>query len=145
RRGNPIPARVDFAVYLFGVGLVAALAYVASRSIEGGRVDRYLLLVLYAPIGLMAMLLALERRAAVRAAAVALAAVLACVSLIDHAALFSQYARGAEPDGLQVLADELVARGIRTAEAGYWRAYRTTFLAKERVKITATDHMRIEE
>ena len=39
----------------------------------------------------------------------------------------------------------MAGRGITVAAAAYWRAYRTTFLARERVKIASTDLTRIEE
>jgi hypothetical protein len=41
------------------------------------------------------------------------------------------------------MADELVARRIDVAAAGYWRSYKLTFLARERVKIASTEVSRI--
>jgi hypothetical protein len=48
-------------------------------------------------------------------------------------------------DGLQELVAELDRRGITLAEAEHWRAYKITFLARERIKVASTDIVRIQE
>jgi hypothetical protein len=69
----------------------------------------------------------------------------ALVSVSDHAHLFAHYRSGEEPDTAQLMADDLVARHIDVAAAGYWRAYKLTFLAQERVTLASTDVVRIDE
>ena len=135
----------DFGWYLFGIGVLAAAVYIATRSIDRGLIDRYMLLTIYAPVGVVALFLALEPRVWLRRGMVALLLAWASVSAVDHARLFARYWGGREPDELQRLADGLVARGIHVASAGYWRAYRVTFLARERVKVMSTDVSRIRE
>ena len=66
------------------------------------------------------------------------------MSLADTARLYLRYAK-ADPDELRVLADALVARNVRTADAPYWTAYAVTFLTGERVKVASTDFVRITE
>jgi hypothetical protein len=146
RRREEVPAaRLEFPLYLAGVGVLAAAGYIVTRSADAGRIDRYMLLVLYLPVGLLALFMALEDRVVIRQLVVGLLAGWAIVSGVDHSKLLERYRGGKEPDEVQLLADGLVARGIPVAEAGYWRAYRTTFLARERVKVASTDVVRIDE
>lgn len=148
RAPTPIgePARsAAFGWYLLGVGAAAAFAYVLTRPASTGIVDRYLLLTIYAPIGIVAAFLALERRAVLRHAMVALVLMWGVFSAVDHTRLAARYWGGQERDEVQELADGLVARGIRVAGAGYWRAYRVTFLSREQVKVASSDVGRIEE
>jgi hypothetical protein len=134
----------EFAWYLAGVGTLAAGVYAMTRPATGP-VDRYLLLTIYAPIGVVAALFSLEPVAWIRRAVTACLLLWAISSGVDHARLAAAYLRPHEPDEVQALADGLVARGIRVAAAGYWRAYRVTFLARERVKVASTDVNRIDE
>lgn len=130
--------------YLAGVGALAAVVYVATRPADG-LVVRYLLLTALMPVGVMAAYLALEPRRAWRVAVAAVVVGWAAVSVVDHATLLGHYARGLEPNETRDLVRGLDARGIHVAEAGYWRAYKVTFLARERVKIASTDVVRIDE
>jgi hypothetical protein len=138
---RPAPA---FGWYLFGIGVLAAIGYIITREVTEEPTDRYMLLVLYGPVGVMALFLALEPRVWLRRAAIVALLGWAVVPSIDHARLFSRYWAG-EPDPAQALADGLDARGVRVAAANYWRAYKLTFLTRERVKISSTDVSRIDE
>ncbi|MEO7191075.1 MAG: hypothetical protein ABI051_08460 [Vicinamibacterales bacterium] len=133
-----------FGWYLIAVGILAAGGYIATRPAEDV-VYRYILLTMLLPVGIAAVWLALEPKAALRYVAAAGLAVWMAGSAIDHAAQVSRYWGGREPNEPRDLADGLVARGIRTAQAGYWRAYKVTFLAREQVKIASTDMVRIDE
>ncbi len=143
-RGDSARPAPVFAWYLLGIGVMAALGYALTREVTVEPTDRYMLLVLYAPVGIMALFLALEPHAWLRRAAVVLLVAWAVIPSIDHARLFGRYWAG-EPDPAQELADGIEARGVRVATAGYWRAYKLTFLTQERVKFSATDASRIEE
>jgi hypothetical protein len=143
-RGDTARPAPVFAWYLVGIGAMSALGYALTRDVTVEPTDRYMLLVLYAPVGIMALFLALEPRVWLRRAAVALLVAWAVIPAIDHAHLLGRYWAG-EPDPAQELADGLESRGVRVAAAGYWRAYKLTFLTKERVRISATDASRIEE
>lgn len=46
---------------------------------------------------------------------------------------------------MPALVAAMEARGVTVAISGYWRAYKLTFLADERVKIASSDFVRIEE
>jgi hypothetical protein len=87
----------------------------------------------------------MEPNRAIRAAVILVMAVWAAVSGLDNARLLSRYASGREPNTIRQLADALEARGLHVAEAGYWRAYKLTFLTEERVKIASNDYQRIDE
>jgi len=58
-------------------------------------------------------------------------------------ALIREYRSHSLVDYRQVLADDLVARGVTSARAPFRAAYHVTFLAGERVRIAATDFTRI--
>jgi hypothetical protein len=141
---SPDPRRTVFAWYLIGVGLTAASAYIATRDATG-TVDRYLLLTLFLPIGIAALFFSVERHAWPRRAFIALLVVWAGGSAVDHVRLARRYWGGREPNEVRVIADALVARGRTAAISTYWRAYKITYIAQERVKVAAVDFVRIEE
>src|SRR5262249_39088952 len=51
------PLQGGFAWYLVGVGVASALGYIATRPAEG-TVDRYMLLTVLIPVGVVALMLA---------------------------------------------------------------------------------------
>lgn len=138
------PVAPEFAFYLTGVGALAILTYIATRPV-GSVVDRYLLLSLYFPIGVLALFFYAEGRRWLRRAVVALMLVWACASATDHWRQLVRYRSGREANSMRVLADGLVARHIHVAMATYWRAYKITFLTREQVKVASSDYVRIEE
>jgi hypothetical protein len=142
RRAGGSPATAGFSWYLLGVGLVASAAYAGLRNVAQ-EYSRYGLLVLLMPAGLLGVLLMLDRQG-VRRALVAAAVLWAALSTVQTGRLWTTYAR-AEPSPYRVLADALVARGIRVAYAPYWTAYLVTFMTAERVKIASTDVVRVDE
>ena len=143
RRGA-LPPAASFGWYLLGLGVVASVAYVLTRSASTPTL-RYVLLALYLPIGVTAVWLAAEPRAWIRRALAAGVMVWAAAAVWDHLQLTNRYRRGTEPNDIRVLADALEARGVRVAEAPYWRAYKLSYLTGERVKVASTDVVRIEE
>ena len=133
-----------FPAYLFGVGLTAAAAYIVTRPV-GPAPERYFMLALLLPMGAVAWFMTLERRAWLRAAVVAVLVVWTGVSASDNLAQLGRFWGGRAPNPLRELADGLVARNVHVAMAGYWRAYKLTFLTDERVKVASGDFVRIEE
>jgi hypothetical protein len=151
-RGRPASAaaqsdagRAAFAWYLLGVGVVAMLAFAITRPLASGGTMRYLLLALLVPVGLVAALLAIEPRGAVRAAALAACVAWAGVACADNVSQLARYRVDPPANEMRQLADRLLARQVVVAEAPYWRAYRLTFLTGERVKVASTDLVRITE
>lgn len=140
--GKATPA--PFAWYVLGVGVVAALAYAVARPGEELR-ERYILLSLFIPVGVTAIWLALEPHVRVRGMVVALTLGCAALAGIDHWKRFDLYASGQVPNPIRELGAVLESRGISVAEAPYWRAYKLTFVTGERVKVAATDVVRITE
>jgi hypothetical protein len=136
--------RFGIGWYVAGVGLTAAVVYVLTRPVDPV-IDRYLLLTLFLPAGIVATWLAVEPRAWLRRAGMFAMAIWCGLSALDHARLGARYRGNTEPDHIQILADGLVARGITVAKAGYWRAYKVTFIAGERVKVASSDLVRIDE
>jgi hypothetical protein len=137
-------AEAGFGWYLAGVGGLAMAVYVAARPVEFGTV-RYALLGLLAPVGFVAVALASAPPRWARRAITACVLVWAIGSAVDNGRLAWRYAHDPPPNHVRILADALVRRGIRVAEASYWRAYRVSFVAREQVKVASTDMKRIEE
>ena len=136
--------RTEFAWYLLGVGLTAAAAYIATRDATG-TIDRYLLMTLFIPIAIAAIFLEIEPQRWARRAFLVVLLVWAGGSAVDHLRLAGRYWGGREPNDIRVIADALVARGYRVALSTYWRAYKITYIAEERVKVAASDFVRISE
>ena len=134
----------SFAWYLLATGLLAALVAIVTRPLDNLPV-RYLLLAVYIPVGLVGVWLSLEPRAFARRGLIAAVLSWGLFSGIDHAIEIRRYAQATQPDAIRVLADALVARGVRVAEAPYWRAYKLTYLTGERVKFASSDVVRIDE
>ena len=139
-----LPVIAGAAWYLAGVGTLAAVVYVATRPAEG-LVIRYLLLTVFIPVGIIAAHIALEKRRGWVAASVILATMCAVTSATDHTRLLAHFMTGREANETRDLASALETRGIRIAESGYWRAYKVSFLTRERVKVASTDVVRISE
>ena len=107
--------------------------------------DRYYLFGLLIPGGLVAWLLTVEPKAIWRAVAVSAVALWIGFTGADYLRLANRYWGKNEPNAIRELSDALIARHITVAKAGYWRAYKTTFISGERVKIASSDYVRIEE
>jgi hypothetical protein len=132
-----------FAWYLVGVGGLSAVGYALTRPTAGETIDRYMLLTVFGPVGIVALFLTLEPVSWLRRAGVVLAVGWAAMSGVDHLHLLDEYRNGRSVDEAQIAADELVVRGIEVAAADYWDAYRLTFLSGERVKIASTGVSRV--
>jgi hypothetical protein len=143
RRDPEAAGRARYGWYLAGIGLTSALVYMLTRADEVV-IDRYLLLALYLPIGVLGAFLAVEPRRSLRAAMIAVVGVWAAVSAADHGKLMLAW-RHPPPNELRELVDGLLARDIHIAQARYWRAYNVTFLSQERVVVASTDVVRIQE
>jgi hypothetical protein len=144
-RGKPAGSRTtDFAIYLLLVGLTSLAAYIATRPAEQS-MDRYYLFGLLVPGGIVAWLLTVETKAIWRAAAVGAVALWIVFTGADYVKLLNRYWGQNVPNSIRELSDALIARNITVAKAGYWRAYKTTFISGERVKIASSDYIRIDE
>ncbi len=135
---------MSFGWYVLGVGVVAVLAYSATRPAEDV-VRRYLLLSLLMPVGLSAVWLMLEPRRLVRAGVMTFVLGWAFLAGIDNWRQFDRYASSQVPNPMRELVTALEARGITVAEAPYWRAYKLAFLSQERIMVASSDVVRITE
>ncbi|TAK16455.1 MAG: hypothetical protein EPO35_05295 [Acidobacteria bacterium] len=132
-----------FPFYLLGVGATVLVAFSLVRTPTEGTL-RYVLMLLFVPMGLIATLLAIEPRRVVRLAVCALVGLWMLGSAADHLAYSRRYLAG-EPNDVRVLADGLVEKGVTAARAPYWIAYKLTYLSRERLKVASTDVVRIDE
>ena len=144
RRVQAQIARSQFALYVLGVGVLATTAFIAGKPVLQGY-SRYVTLGLLIPVGLTASMLSLEVRAGLRHLVVALVIGWAAIMTADHGHVLMTYLRTPPPDPARRVADRLVAEGVQVAAAGYWQAYKITFLARERVKVASLDFVRIRE
>jgi hypothetical protein len=133
-----------FPIYLTGIGVIAAIAYAVTRPLDIATV-RYGLLVLYAPVGLAALMLHSSRRAAARAIGAACLVIFAVCSTIDHARVLAGAAKAPPRTPMRQVLTRLEQRGVEVAVADYWRAYLITFLSGEKIKVAAVDFERIKE
>jgi hypothetical protein len=72
-------------------------------------------------------------------------ALLAGTAIIDHTRVIEQARHGVRPLRFADAASRLLERGVAVGRAGYWRSYAITFLTRERVKLTSTEVLRIQE
>jgi len=134
--------RYEFCGYLVLVGGLSAVMFAVARCGDVG-VMRYDLLSIVGAVGLVAWAFAVESRAWIRRAEVALVIVWAVVSGSSHAKIWSEYASHPPLADKLLLIRHLDARGIRYATSDYWIAYYVTFMTNERIIVAATDFPRI--
>lgn len=137
----------SFAIYLLLIGVQAAVVCAAARG-EGmsALTLRYVLLALFVPTGIVALVAVLDgERGRGRTAVVAVALLWSALAVLDNARLVAACVRQPPPAPRLELARALEARGVRYAEANYWLAYPVSFLSRERVKVASTDVARIDE
>jgi len=135
----------SLGVFLALVGCVAVLAYPFGCNLEVGAppVLRYLHLLLFVPVGLVAAFLARERAFALRAAVVIAFLMWSGVNLADNARVIWTAYRAPDANPHRALADFLVEHDIRRARANFWDAYAVTFLTGERVIVDSRGPVRI--
>ena len=136
--------RAHLPAYLLLIGAQSALVYAVTRD-PSVYLLRYALLALLVPVGVSALLLQPWRLWGVRLATTVLLALLAGTAVIDHLRVIQQAYRGVAPLRFADAAARLVERGVPIGRAGYWRSYAITFLTRERVKLTSTEVLRIQE
>ena len=144
RRLTNAPPIPHIGGYLVLVGVISTLVY-GYLSCSAIRVEtlRYNLLGMFVPVGALVMGLQAWRNTTARAALAAAVVLWCAVNALDMVALIREYRSHPLVDYRQVLADDLVARGVTSARAPFRAAYHVTFLAGERVRIAATDFTRI--
>jgi hypothetical protein len=134
-----------FHAYLAIVGLEALAAY----GLHGGGLveDRtelnYVLLALLLAVGLFAAYLQSETRPRLQRAVVGLIVAWAAMMTVDNARVTWQYLVNPPPSPHRTLADYLTEHRVKYASAGYWDAYRVTFLSRERVIVASDDIVRV--
>jgi hypothetical protein len=134
-----------FCIYLAVIGAQAVLVY--SLSTVDPRfpaILRYALFALFLPIALVTAFFEIERRRGFRLAVAFLLAFCAALSVRDSWRFVAEYRGGSPPpDEHRILADDLVAHGIRYGSAIYADAYITDFFSRERVILNSTEKVRI--
>jgi len=138
-------AGIQPQLFLACVGVEALLAYGlhGGTAIEPRTELNYVLLALLLAPALLGAHFQQERNAPMRRTVAALTIAWALAMTADHARTIREYVVS-PPDSIhRTLADDLTTRRIKYAWAGYWDAYRVTFLARERVVVASTETVRI--
>jgi hypothetical protein len=130
--------------YLVLVGAISTFVY-GFALCSDIRVEtmRYNLLGVLVPIGALTMTFQTWRAPLVRAAMTAAVVLWCLVNTLDVAALTREYRSQPPEDPRAQLVEALEREGVTLAFAQFRTAYHTTFLARERVRIAATDFSRI--
>lgn len=138
------PRETAFALYLVLVGGISALAY-AALSCERIAPDtlRYDLLGLVGAVGLAAAFFRVEPSRAGRGTAALVIVTWATVAGAWNGRLLSEYLWTPPPNHARLAADRLVNDGVTRARAGYWIAYRFSFLTGERLTVASDGFVRI--
>jgi hypothetical protein len=131
------------ALFLFLVGMQAAIAYVASCGVRNPTLVRYVFLVLLVPVAVAAAYLRAETRRPLGAAAIALLLSWAGWSVQQYLQIVSSYMAQPPESARAVVARELERRGLHFGYAPYWDAYYITFLTDERVTLASGPPSRI--
>jgi hypothetical protein len=138
----------SFGLYLSLVGLISTLVYGFGVCIPiHADTLRYNLLGILMPAGALVLAFSAPavfwRSVAVRSAFVAVTLLWTVLNASDSIALAREYASAPPIDQRQALAAELERRAITSAWSEYRFAYHVTFLARERVRVSANDYTRI--
>jgi hypothetical protein len=131
--------------YLVLVGVTSTLVYgLATCSDIKVETMRYNLLGVFLPVGALVMALQAWTIPTVRAGLGAAVALWCAVNTADVIALTREYLTRPPVDQRQAVADELERRGVTISSSRFRNAYHITFLARERVRVSATDFSRIQ-
>jgi hypothetical protein len=119
------------STYLTLVGVGQAVAFMALTPAPYEiMLVRYVLLALLTLLGLVGLA---WRRPSLRPLTICLVVVMAGFNLSDHIALAREYVAAPPRHELELLADELLARGVRYARADYWTAFDIAWQTQERI------------
>ena len=130
--------------YLVLVGLISTVVYgFATCSDVKVETLRYNLLGVLIPVGALVMALQTWTLPAVRAGLGAAVALWCALNTEDVVALTREYRTHPPFDQRQAEADDLERRGVPISWSRFRNAYHITFLAQERVRVSANDFARI--
>jgi hypothetical protein len=143
---RPWDPAVEFATYLFLVGLQSLIVYALLRcGVIAVGTMRYALLGLFVGVGIVTAFLKLEPVKLLRGAAVGVVLVWATFTASDHARLAWQYTFDQPVNGRRLLADRLIKEGIKFAYADFWDSLSIVYLTNEQVIVASTTVVFLEE
>ena len=105
----------------------------------------YVMLSIFAAVGLAGWYLQVERHRWLRSAFIAGVAAWAVVAAVGHARLWGEYLRNPPIGQKRLLIQHLLERGVRFGITDYWNAYYISFLTGERIIMQSTGFDRIRE
>jgi hypothetical protein len=141
-----LDGHLELLIYLALVGAQTLVAYVLfGRGRGSDAYVRYILLALLLAVAALAVVLRRETAPWARRLAIVVIVAWAVQNAVDHGRLAAEYFASPPENPYRVLADDLVAHGVRYGAADYWVAYHVTYLARERVKLHARGFNRVGE
>jgi len=147
RQGKrPWSPGLEFPSYLLLVGLQAVIIYAVVRCGQLGIAEmRYSLLGVFGAVGITAALLTLDTSKLGRIAGIGVVLIWSAVMLVSHGRLAAQYTFDPPFNARRVLADTLVAQGVKFAYADFWDAYIVSFYTDEKVIVAPRSFVFIDE
>ena len=146
RRIRPWQPPVEFATYLFLVGLQSLTVYALLRcGVIAVGTMRYALLGLFVGVGIVTAFLKIEPSKVLRGIAVGVVLVWATFTATDHARLAWQYTFDQPVNGRRLVADRLVKDGVKFAYADFWDSLSIVYLTNEQVIVASTSVVFLEE
>ena len=143
--GGTRQTAIRFPLYLISVGALSAVAYAVTRGAHLSILTmRYDLLSVLGFVGLIAFCLQSDRTW-LRALVTLLVLSIGASSALAHVRLGDEYFPHPPRNGKEMIARELLVRGVLRARSDYWMAYHVTYLTGERVVVAATGRTRITE
>lgn len=135
-----------FPIYLLLIGVISTVVYgFATCSAIHVATLRYNLLTVFAPVGALLVGLRAFTSAPARGGIAAAVALWCALNLSDVLALADEYRRHPPQDQRRAVVDALNERNVEVAWSSYRNAYHLSFIAEERVRVSANDFIRIKE
>jgi hypothetical protein len=143
---RPWQPQLEFATYLFLVGLQSLIIYALLRcGVIAIGTMRYALLGLFVGVGIVTAFLRIEPSKFLRGVAVGVVLVWATFTAADHARLAWQYTFDRPVNGRRLLADRLVKEGVKFAYGDFWDSLSIAYLTNEQVIVASTSVVFLEE
>ena len=145
QRSASVPATA-FCGYLVATAVFSIAGYVIGKcGVINFYYTRYELLSVLGIAGLSAWFLRAQPSGWLRRAWLGLAVVWFVLTAVPHVRLLVEYVKHPPQDIRRFIIANLDAGGHRLAVSDYWIAYPITFLTNERIIVSSSDFMRVQE
>ncbi len=134
----------EFCLYLISIGTMALGVYIFfEKGVFSRMIIRYVLLALLLPTGILGIYFRYETLRILRCVVFGGVFLLLVMRCVNHALLYRNCLTEAPKNAYRQTAEFLAEREIGTGRASYWISYHVSFLAKEKVRLTNFEAVRI--